>query len=321
MRCKTLGRTGLKVSEIGLGCAQLGGPSLRDGALVGSPAIPESEALLILKTAYESGINFFDTSACYGDGKSEELLGKAFQKINGKVVIATKCGMTNMGERCFTRKFITSSVEESLKRLRIDCIDILQLKGPNREIILQGEVFKTLSDLKSRGLIRFSGISVAQIDDAYEAVRMNCVDTLQVLYNLLHLAPEDGLLQKANEKSIGIICRSPLSSGLLTGRITETTRFRPEDDRNEFMYGELLKSRVRKVREIQSEYNLNGDELRFFSLNYLLSNEAVSTVIPGASSVLQLQENLKVLEKKPFNTDLRWRVKEKVVELNKRWPL
>jgi len=303
---RILGKTSLKVSELGLGGAQIGGPSFINNKYIGSPKIETAEAYKILNLAFDNGINFYDTSDCYGDGKSEKYIGDTFSNKRDKLIIATKCGMTSSGERCFEREYILKCCEHSLKRLKTDYIDIYQLKGPSNELIKRGEIFETLDLLKTKGMIRFSGISAVNavnIDDAFICCESNCIDTIQIMYNLLYTVPEEKLLNLTAKNNIGVICRSPLSSGLLTGKINENTIFDMEDDRKTFMFGELLKQRVDKIKFIKEKFNLTNDGLIEFSIIYLLSNLKISTVIQGVSSTNQLEKNLLILKNKKFDNN------------------
>jgi len=303
MKYKIFGKTNLKVSELGLGCAQIAGPSNIGGKLIGSPLISKTEAVKILEIAFDNGINLYDTSNNYGDGKSEEYIGEVFQKKRDKVIISTKCGDTKLGTKCFEKKIIIKSAQDSLRRLKTDYIDILQLKGPDLEIIKQGEIYNIFDELKKKGYIKYSGVSTAKNEHAIKLAQDNKIDTLQIFYNLLYLEPEQKLLDLTKKNNIGIICRSPLSSGLLTGKITKNTKFKPEDDRNSFMYGDLLEQRLNIIDKIKLKFDLNNNDLRLLSLNYLLSNEKVNCVIPGASSVNQILSNLEIINKNRLSNE------------------
>lgn len=295
MKYRKLGKTGLAVSEIGLGTAQIGGPSLIGGRYIGSPKIEKKEALRILDKAYDSGINFFDTSDKYGDGESERLLGEAFHKKRGKVILATKCGITSSGDRCFEKGYVKSCLNQSLKNLRTDYVDVFQLTKPDINLIKSGEIYETLDDLKREGKTRFSGVSTGTDKETIQLIVDNKVDTLQIFYNLLHIRPNDLFIAKAFDAGIGLIIRSPLSSGVLTGKFGYNTTFSKEDDRSLFLYGKTLTPRIDMINKIVERFQLDSNyNILRMSLNYLLSNNKISTIIPGVSRAEQLSDILKL---------------------------
>lgn len=295
MNYRALGKTGLKVSEIGLGTAQLGGPSLIGGRYIGSPRIERKEALRILAKAYDSGINFYDTSDKYGDGEAERILGEAFSGKRDKVVLATKCGLTESGERCFERKYVRLCLENSLKNMKVDHVDVFQLTKPGINLVESGDIYETFAELKKEGKIKFSGVSTGSEEEALRLISDNKVDTLQVFYNLLYIRPNQSFINEAHRSGIGIIVRSPLSSGVLTGKYNCQTKFPQQDDRSLFLFGDILKSRVEAVNAIIKRYRLNEDNnVALLALNYLLSNKKISTVIPGVSKESQLTDILRV---------------------------
>ena len=295
MNYRNFGTTGIMVSEIGLGTAQLGGPSLLNGRYSGYGRIPGATALSILEKAFESGVNFFDSSDKYGDGEAERLLGEVFRKKRDRVVLATKCGITSDGGHCFDRDYLTSCLHASLKNLRTDYLDLFQLTKPSLEIIERGEIYDTLDRFKRAGKIRCSGVSTGRDEETLKLIEDRRVDSLQVFYNLLHTAPEELFLEKAHAAGMGLIVRSPLSSGTLCGGHSYQTRFSSEDDRSNFLYGETLRKRVDLVQRVIEANGLDQEySILQFSLNYLLSSPYLSTIIPGASKISQLDQILKV---------------------------
>lgn len=301
---RKLGKTGLMVSEIGLGTAQIGGPSWIGGRYLGSPRITRSEALNILDAAFESGINIFDTSDKYGDGNAERLLGAAFRRRRDKVILATKCGITDSGERCFEKKYVKTCLQKSLKNMHTDYVDIFQLTKPPLEVIKSGAIYEIFDELKKEGTIRFSGVSTGTDKETLLLVSDSRVDTLQIFYNLLHLDPNDLIIGKAARAGMGLIIRSPLSSGLLTGKFSKRTTFSKEDDRSLFLFGDTLSSRIDMIDKIIARFKLNSSyTIMDFSLNYLLSNEKISTIIPGVSNVGQLNGLLRLCSIKRMSAD------------------
>lgn len=295
MLYRKLGKTGLSVSEIGLGTAQIGGPSLIGGRYIGAPRIEKREAVKILETAFDAGVNFFDASDKYGDGESERLLGEAFHDRRKKVVLATKCGITSRGDRCFTREYVRSCAEKSLANMKTDCIDVFQLTKPDLGLIESGDIYRTLEELKAEGKIRFSGVSTGTDEETCRLIDDNRVDTLQIFYNLLHVRPNETFISKAFSAGIGLIVRSPLSSGVLAGKFGYDTKFSKDDDRGDFLFGRTLASRIDVIEKIKERFKLSAENgVMELSLNYLLSNSNISTIIPGASRIEQLSGILKL---------------------------
>jgi len=313
-----LGKTGLSVSEIGLGTAQLGGPSWIGGRYLGLPRITRDEALNILDMAYASGINIFDTSDKYGDGNAERLLGAAFRRQRKNVILATKCGITISGERCFEKKYVKGCLKKSLKNMRTDYIDIFQLTKPPLEVIKSGAIYEIFDELKREGSIRFSGVSTGTDEETLLLISDSRVDTLQIFYNLLHIEPNELIIGKAAKAGIGLIIRSPLSSGVLTGKFNKRTTFSKEDGRSLFLFGDTLASRIDMIEKIKSRFKLNSSNtIMDFSLNYLLSNKKISAIIPGVSSIGQLSGLLKLCGMKRMKVDYFNKVEDFIKRGNK----
>ena len=304
MKYRTLGKTNLTISEIGFGTAQIGGMSHIGGRHVGYPIIETSKALKILNNAYDIGINFYDTSDKYGDGKAERLLAKVFSGKRDRVVYATKCGITATGNRCFEKKYVKSRLEQSLRNLKTTYIDVYLLTKPDMTLIESEEIYELLNDLKSEGKIRFSGISTGTDEETLKLVSDNQVDTLQIFYNLLHIKPNQLFIKNAFDSGIGLMVRSPLSSGLLTGKYNYDTTFAKGDNRSYFLHGQILKSRVDIVAKIKKHFQLNSEySILHFSLNYLLSNSKISTIVVGINKISQFYDILKVFKTQRMKAD------------------
>lgn len=299
MKYKKLGSTDLVVSEFGLGTAQIGGPSIINGKPVGAKPVSDTEAYSILSLARDSGVNFFDSSDKYGDGLAETRLGKFFKNVD-EVVFATKCGIDENGKRRFDRLYITKALEGSLRRLNRERIDLFQITKPSLSDIERDDIAETVMRFKKEGKIGYAGISVGDISDGIGYVNQEIWDSFQIIYNLLTLDFK-GFISSVNDIQKGVIVRSPLSSGMLCGRINENTRFEASDDRSGFMYGALLRTRFQLVKALKKQFDLSNEELTIFSLNFLISDPDVSTIIPGATSVLQAKTNLKVLDQLRFS--------------------
>lgn len=295
MKYKKFGKTGMFVSELGLGTAQIGGPSIMRGKPRGAKPITDEEAFKILAKAYDAGINFYDSSDMYGDGLAETRLGKFFGN-QPDVFIATKCGVNKDRNREFNKGYILKCLEGSLKRLKRERIDIFQLSKPTAKDLEKDAIYETFDYLKTSGKIRYTGISVGTIEDGMLFAQQQRVDSLQIIYNLLTLEFSENLIPTASRLGMGVIIRSPLSSGILTGCMNENTKFPDYDDRKSFLHGELLRRRSWMVTQIKKKFNLTtNEELIAFSLNYIMSNPNMPVPIPGSTSAAQLEQNLRVL--------------------------
>ena len=318
MKYHPFGNTELVVSEFGLGTAQIGGPSMIKGRLFGAKPITDKEANFILTLAYESGVTFYDSSDLYGDGHAERRLG-AFFNNRDDVVIATKCGFDQNGERRFDKTYVCESVEGSLRRLKRERIDLFQFAKPTVSDIEQEDLLETVLELKKQGKIVYAGISVGTIADGMSLIQSDIWDGFQILYNLL--SPEyKALITAAHHAGKGVIIRSPLSSGMLTGRFSENTRFDESDDRSLFVFGNLLEKRSARVDAIKKKFSLTNEELIILSLNFLMSDPAVTTIIPGATSVSQMETNLRVLSVKKLKRDKREEVYKFAKEMAEKYP-
>lgn len=319
MKYNRSGKTSLIVSELGLGTAQIGGPSLINGKPFGAKPVSDKDAYEILSLAKEAGINFFDTSDMYGDGLAEKRMGNFFNGADD-VIFATKCGLDKNGNRRFDRPYVMKTIDGSLRRLKRERIDLFQFAKATLSNVEQDDLIETVLRLKGNGKIAYAGISVGSIEDGIGFVKHGVWDSLQIIYNLLTLDFKE-LIDKVFEIGIGTIIRSPLSSGMLTGRFNENTKFPESDDRSVFMHGKLLKKRTNLVETIKKRFELTNEELIIFSLNFLLSDSKVNTIIPGATSTFQMKTNLKVINTERFPQEKLEEVYSfaKEIALKKHW--
>lgn len=289
MRYRKLGNTGIFVSEIGFGAWGIGG--LTEGA-TSYGATDDETSKKALKKAYSLGINFFDTSNVYGNGHSEELIGEVFKKIRSKVIIASKVGFSrHLGPQDFSRDYTLKSLEKSLKRLDTDYLDLLQLHSPSLDALEETDILETLQKLKGEGSIRAYGISARSPADAVSAVRNYPFDSVQVNFNLTdQRAIETGLFGICEDKKIGVIARTPLCFGFLSGEYQET-KFDSSDHRSAWSKEQrevwataysLFQDTVRKDRE-QTNAQV--------ALRFCLSYGQVSSVIPGMLNSKEVCEN------------------------------
>lgn len=283
MKSRPLGALPVVVSEIGLGTAQLANV---EGQVRGVKPVPLETAQRILGVAIERGVTFFDTGDEYG--MAESLLGELPQGIKQTVFIATKAGRKPDGTREFSPAYLQEQVHRSLRRLGVDCLDLFQLNKPSKAALQDGSVFAFLNQLKREGKIRYAGLVVGEEDAGFLAVRSGAVDCLQVLYNLLYSKTED-LIAQARAAGLGVIVRSPLNSGLLAGTYTHATQFSANDERSLYFSGKAFEDRLNVLHRIQTALNVEDRTLLEFALTFILSNPTISVIVPGASSVAQVQ--------------------------------
>lgn len=288
MEYRTLGRTKLRVGVIGLGTMVHAGHfgPMRD-----------EESLGAIDAALDLGVNFIDTSDAYGAGYSEELLGKALKGRRDRVILATKGGNImvgpNRGKREFSAAYIGRVMEESLKRLKTDYVDLYQLHNPSVEVIERGDVWELLERRKKEGKIRHYGVSINSVAEGLAAVRGGRSDTVQVEYNLLAQQPAEELFPLAHKAEVGVIARVPLRRGLLTGKFTvaDQGRFQGEDVRARNFSGERFQKELEKVEMLRFLVQGPVTSLAQASIAFCLADPAVSVVIPGARNPAQMREN------------------------------
>lgn len=304
MNLRRLGRTGYEVSEIGLGCWQLGG----DFGPVG-----DAEAEAILKRARSHDVNFWDTADVYGGGLSESRIGEFADKKG--VIVATKLGRNDkMFPNKYTRRLVKESLTGSIERLGVETLDLAQLHCLPQPVLEDGEIFTIMDDLRDEGLMRHYGASVESVEQGLLCMRHDGVATLQIIYNLFRQDAAKELLPKAQEKNIGIIVRLPLASGLLGGKYTKETRFTAQDHRTynregkAFFVGETFsglpfETGVELVDELKKMVP-KGMPLSQFALRWLLDQPAVSTVIAGVTKPAQLDDNVEATKRDPLEPGL-----------------
>jgi len=300
MQYRELGRTGIKVSVIGFGAWAIGGTSAASGTPLGWGRTSDDESLAAIRRARDLGVNFFDTSDSYGFGRSESLLGIVLSRTRHETVLATKVGVvrTSSGEikKDFSRAHIFHAVDGSLKRLRTDYIDLYQVHNPSIDDLRRDEIQDAMERLQDAGKIRFWGVSVSTPEEGMEVVQRSWGHALQVLYNVLNQAPAEHLFPLAKEKGYGIIVRVPLASGLLTGKFRADTVFPADDVRQNFLTPRRLQEATDRVDEVKSIIGGTARNLSEGALRFVLAHDAVSTTIPGARTVHQVDMNVAASE-------------------------
>ena len=297
MKYRKFSDLGWRVSEIGLGCWQI-------GWCWGD--IEDQDARKILKKALDNGVNFFDTSDTYGDGRSEKFLSEILKKSED-IYVTTKLGRRIRGTnyaRGYKHEPMEEFIDRSLFNLKIDKIDLVQLHCPPVEICKKKETFEKMDNLIKKGKILHYGVSVYNLSEAYEAIKHDNVKSIQLVFNIFRQKPLDEFFKLALEKNVAIIARGPLASGLLGGSFNPNTKFAENDHRNYNINGDafdigdtfsgvdFLKglNAVDKLKEILP----NNYTMSQLALKWILMHKAVTVVIPGAVSPNQVESNCKV---------------------------
>jgi len=293
MKIVPFGSLPIQVSEIGFGTSQLANT---DNQYVGVKYVSTSDARNILQRAVDHGINIFDTSPTYGT--AEKLVGEIKNKYNDKIIVATKAGLKPDGTRDFSPSFLTQQIEHSLKVLNVGCLDIFQLNKPSQNDLENTDVFGFLDELKRQGKIKYSGVIVGGIEAGFQCIESGKVDCLQIFYNLLYQETES-LISKARISGLGVLVRSPLNSGLLTGSYNKDTVFESNDARSTFFKGDEFSQRLQILNRIQKDLNISGDQLMEYSMRFVLSHQDGIIPIPATSKVSQIDELAKFANNSP----------------------
>jgi len=295
MQKSTLGRTGREVGVVGQGCWQFGGDwgDVSDDASMG-----------VLHAAADAGVTFFDTADVYGDGHSEELVGRFLkERGSGDIMVATKLGRRANPHtpESFTRENLRAWTERSRRLLGVDTIDLTQLHCPPTPVYSDGAVFDALDEMVEEGWLRAYGVSVETVDEALTALERPGVASIQIILNVFRRKPLEQVLPAAAAAGVGIIARVPLASGLLTGKFTEETTFAPEDHRTYNRHGEAFDQGetfsgvpydvgVAAAREFAALVP-DGVTPAQLALRWIIDQPGVSVVIPGASRPEQAAAN------------------------------
>jgi aryl-alcohol dehydrogenase-like predicted oxidoreductase len=313
MNYRLLGKTGLKISDIGFGAWAIGGSWG-----------PQSEAASVaaLHRALDLGVTFIDTAAGYGDGKSERIIGRVLKGRREKVVVATKTPPKMPGhwppspycaasER-YPESYLRENVEQRLRNLGTDTIDVLQLHTWTRAWNRNPEPFAVLRKLKEEGKIRFVGISTPEHDQnsVIDLMRDGWVDVVQVIYNIFEQEPAAELLPAAARHDVGIIVRVVFDEGALTGKWTKDTQFPEDDFRRNYFAGDRLGRAIARAEKVRETIGPGGLTMPQAALKFALAHPAVSTVIPGMRSVAQAEANCAASDLPPMARDLQIKLRE-----------
>jgi aryl-alcohol dehydrogenase-like predicted oxidoreductase len=307
MHYRRLGRTNLRVSEIGFGAWAIGGPTEVGAKPFGWGPVDEKEARAAIHRALDLGVNFFDTADVYGLGRSEEMLG---QELRGReAYVATKAGniRSEDGEnrKDFSKDHLTRSVEKSLKQLKRETLDVFQLHNPTEEEIRRAECLEVLEQLRRSGKVRATGVSIHKPEEGLALLMgPNPPDTIQLVYNLLNTRMAKTVLPLALEEDVGIIARVPLQYGLLTGKYDRDTMFGEDDHRSWTLGQETVEAGVSLLERLGPRLQEHGLTPAQLALKFILAHPSVSVTIPGAKRPDQVEANTSVSDGKPLSSQL-----------------
>ena len=299
MDYRTLGRTGIEVSEIGYGAWGIGGAQW-GGA-------DDEQSIAALNHAVDSGLNFIDTALAYGEGRSERLVGKVVGGRSETIHVATKVPPKNgiwpapddaRVEDVFPGDHVRECARRSLANLGLDTIDVLQFHVWNDAWADQGDWREAVDELRAEGAIRFFGVSINDHDPAnsLRLIESGAADTVQVIYNVFDQAPEDELFPACHEHDIGVIARVPLDEGGLTGTLKPDSEFAEDDHRSRYFRDDRPREVHDRVTAMMSDLGIGEDQVAETALRYVLSEPTVSTVIPGMRSQRNVERNIAVAD-------------------------
>ena len=307
MNYRLLGKTGFNVSEISLGTWQVGGKW-------GSGFDPDN-AQKILESALDVGVNFIDTADVYEQGLSETAVGKAVRATSERIYVATKCGRQihpHVSEG-YQPQVLQKYVEDSLARMKLEVLDLIQLHCPPSEVYQRPEIFECFDRLKEQGKILNMGVSVEKVSEALDAIKYSNVTTVQIIFNLFRQKPAEQFFHEAQKRNVGIIVRVPLASGLLSGLYDATTTFQKTDHRNFNREGEAFDkgetfSGINYDLGLQAVGHLKSlfpgeTNLAPRALQWILQFPEVSCVIPGASRPEQVGSNVSLYDLPALTSD------------------
>lgn len=314
MKKRAFGKSGAEVTEVGLGCWQLGGFCWGD--------MDQERAFSILGSAVDEGVRFFDTADIYGAGRSEELIGRFLKECAEQIFVATKLGKFSQpgGSENFTIENMRKHTEASLKRLGVEALELTQLHSLSMEAINKYGLFDCLRQLKAEGKIKRFGASVESMDEALECLEQDDLTSLQIIFNIFRQKPIYTLFDKSKARGVALIVRLPLASGLLAGKFTADSKFAKNDHRSfnadgqSFSVGETfaglgLKKGVELADAIK-QWLPESMSMSQMAMRWILDFDAVSAVIPGASRPRQAASNASASDLPPLSEELHGKLKD-----------
>jgi aryl-alcohol dehydrogenase-like predicted oxidoreductase len=294
MQYRPLGRTGWKVSEISFGAWAIGGAW---------GEVSDEESMKALHAAIDAGVNLIDTADVYGNGRSERLVSRLKKERKEEIIVLTKAGrkLPKQVREGYSRENLTRWIDDSLKNLATDVIDLLQLHCPPTDLYYHPEVFGMLDEFVKAGKLRYYGVSVERVEEALKAIAFPNVQSVQIIFNCFRHRPADVFFPLAKQRKVGILARVPLASGMLTGKLRRDSQFESDDHRNFNRHGESFdvgetfsgvdyELGLRAAEEIRALLPANVSMTQF-ALRWILMFDAVSCAIPGGKRPDQVTEN------------------------------
>ncbi len=292
---RPFGRTGRTTTRIGFGAWAIGGTW---------GEVTEAEAQAALHAALDAGMTFIDTADVYGDGRSERIIRDVLRARGGeRPYVASKAGrrLSPHVASGYTGENIEAFIDRSLTNLGVDCIDLVQLHCPPTECYSNPDLFAAMDAIKAKGKIADYGVSVEKISEAMQAITYPGVVAVQIIYNLLRQRPAEVFFREAAARNVAVIARVPLASGLLTGKMSAASTFAADDhrafnrngeafDKGETFSGVPFDVALQAVEELRPLVP-QGATMAAFALRWILMDDAVSVVIPGAKNAAQSQAN------------------------------
>lgn len=294
MKYRTLGKSGIKVSEIGFGAWTI-------GLDWWGKKIDDDEAIRMLKRAYDLGINFYETADMYGRGKSEKLIGQAFKGMRHEIIYSSKWGYDMYNEQQIghselpqkhDEEFLQFALGQSLARLQTDYIDVYSLHNPKMQAINNDKLFAALDALVGKGTIRSHGAALGPAigwkDEGLEAIKGRNITCLQTVYNVLEQDPGRDFIREAERHNVGIMVRVPDASGLLTGKVTADTTFDKNDHRS-FRKREFILEAMKKIDNMKPIASSKGWNIAELAIKFILSQKQISVVLPTMIDVEEIE--------------------------------
>lgn len=291
----TFGRTGKTTTRLGFGAWAIGGTW-------GEVSLEDAKAAL--HASLDAGVSFIDTADVYGDGRSERIIREVLAERGGaRPFVATKAGrrLNPHVAEAYTGAAIEAFIDRSLQNLGVDCLDLVQLHCPPTPVYANPEMFAALDAIKAKGKIAAYGVSVETIAEAMTAIQNPGVVSVQIIYNLFRQRPAEAFFQTAKAQNVAVIVRVPLASGLLTGKMSAQSQFAADDhrafnrngeafDKGETFSGVPYDIALQAVEELRPLVP-QGATMAEFALRWILMEDAVTVVIPGAKSPAQAKAN------------------------------
>ena len=294
MNHRTLGKSGYAVSEIGFGAWAIGGTW---------GTVDDEESMRALHAALDAGVDFFDTADVYGDGRSERLIARLRREREEPFTVATKAGrrLDPHVADGYTKANLEAFVDRSLANLETETLDLVQLHCPPTEVYYRPETFEAMDELVAAGKLRRYGVSVEKVEEGLKAIEYENVASVQIIFNAFRQRPAELFFREARARGVGIICRVPLASGMLSGKLDASSRFEADDhrafnrdgaafDKGETFSGVDYEAGLAAVKALRPHVP-DDASMAQFALRWILEHEAVSTVIPGAKRPSQVEDN------------------------------